>query len=150
MNYNSILLLPTTHPPTCSFLGSNIILCLKVLSEADRTLVPRAVQMKATTHRDERTPAGYHTHQTVLWTCRVSEMISVSTLFLRCVMRKATIRPVWSIFAVRMNKAWVFSYPLSAQRRLWSDWAGAQADLSLRWAHRSFCWFCHAAAHLWN
>ena len=27
-----------------------------------------------------------------------------------------------------------------------SDWAEAQADLSLRWAHRSFCWlFCAAA-----
>ena len=25
---------------------------------------------------------------------------------------------------------------------------GAQADLSLRWAHRSFCWFCHSAAHM--
>ena len=24
----------------------------------------------------------------------------------------------------------------------------AQADLSLRWAHRSFCWFCHEVAHL--
>ena len=24
----------------------------------------------------------------------------------------------------------------------------AQADLSLRWAHRSFCWFCHAAAQI--
>ena len=23
----------------------------------------------------------------------------------------------------------------------------AQADLSLCWAHRSFCWFCHALAH---
>ena len=22
----------------------------------------------------------------------------------------------------------------------------AQVDLSLRWAHRSFCWFCHAQA----
>ena len=29
------------------------------------------------------------------------------------------------VFAVRMRKAWVFSYPLSAQRRLWSDWADA-------------------------
>ena len=38
-------------------------------------------------------------------------------------------------FAVRMEKAWVLSYPLSAQRKLWSDWASAQADLSLRWAH---------------
>ena len=23
-----------------------------------------------------------------------------------------------------------------------SDWADAQADLSLRWAHMPFCWFC--------
>ena len=28
------------------------------------------------------------------------------------------IRPVWSVFAVRMKKAWVLSYPLGAQRRL--------------------------------
>ena len=40
-----------------------------------------------------------------------------------------------SVFAVRMKKAWVLSYPMSAQRRLWSDWADAQAVLSLRWAH---------------
>ena len=46
------------------------------------------------------------------------------------------------------KKAWVLSYPLSTQRRLWSDWANAQADLSLRWAHMPFCWFCHAAAHI--
>ena len=39
------------------------------------------------------------------------------------------------VFAVRMKKPWVLSYPLSAQRRLWSDWADAKADLSLRWAH---------------
>ena len=52
------------------------------------------------------------------------------------------------VFAVRMKKAWVLSYPLSAQRRHWSDWVDAQADLSLRWAHIPFCWFCHAAARL--
>ena len=50
------------------------------------------------------------------------------------------------VFAVRMKKSWVLSYPLSAHRRLWSDWADAQADLSLRWAHMPFmlwrvhCW----------
>ena len=27
------------------------------------------------------------------------------------------------VFAVCMKKPWVLSYPLSAQRRLWSDWA---------------------------
>ena len=57
--------------------------------------------------------------------------------------------PVWSVFAVRMKKAWVLSYPLSAQRRLWSDWADAQADLRLRWAHKPLCWFCHEATQSW-
>ena len=46
-----------------------------------------------------------------------------------------------SVFAVRMKKACVPSYPLSAQRRLLSDWADAQADLSLRWAHSHFIGF---------
>ena len=30
------------------------------------------------------------------------------------------------VFAVRMKKSWVHSYPLSAQRRCWSNWADAQ------------------------
>ena len=59
---------------------------------------------------------------------------------------KVTVRPaktqLWlGIFADRMNKAWVLSYPLSAQRRLWSDWADAQADLSLRSGHSRFVGF---------
>ena len=42
------------------------------------------------------------------------------------------------VFAVRMKKAWVFSYPLSTQQRLSSDWEDAQADLSLRWVQGHF------------
>ena len=45
------------------------------------------------------------------------------------------------VFAVHMKKAWVLSYPLNAQRRLWSDWADAQANLSLHWAHSHFVLF---------
>ena len=45
------------------------------------------------------------------------------------------------VFAVCMKKACVLSYPLTAQRRLWSDWADVQADLSLRWAHSHFVGF---------
>ena len=45
------------------------------------------------------------------------------------------------VFAVCMKKAWVLSYSLSAQRRLWTDWADAQADLSLRWAHNHIVGF---------
>ena len=33
------------------------------------------------------------------------------------------------------EEPWVLCYQLSAKRRLWSDWADAQADMSLRWAH---------------
>ena len=36
------------------------------------------------------------------------------------------------VFAVRLKKARILSYPLSAKRRLCSDWADTQADLSLR------------------
>ena len=51
------------------------------------------------------------------------------------------------VFAVRMKKLWVLSYPLSTQWRLirlggcpgWSE--------SSLGAH-SFCWFCHVVAHL--
>ena len=47
-----------------------------------------------------------------------------------------------------MKTVWVLSYLLSAQLRLWSDWADAKVDLSLRWANMSFCWFCHDSAHI--
>ena len=58
-----------------------------------------------------------------------------------CAQRR--LRSAWApslvrVFAVRLKKAWVLSCPLSAQQRLWSDWADAQADLSLRWAHSHF------------
>ena len=59
------------------------------------------------------------------------------------------------VFAVRMKKHQALIYPSSAQRRhwsdwadaqadlrrLWSDWADAQADLSLRWGHTHFVGF---------
>ena len=45
------------------------------------------------------------------------------------------------VFAVGMKKVWVLSYPLSAEQRLWSGWADAHADLSLRWAHTHFVGF---------
>ena len=58
------------------------------------------------------------------------------------------IRPVWSESSL---SAWRKIGSLAthwAHSEDWSDWADAQADLSLRWAQRSFCWFCHEAAHL--
>ena len=49
------------------------------------------------------------------------------------------------VFAVRMKKAWVLSYQLSAQRRLWSDW---RTESSL--GAQSFCWFCHEPVQIYK
>ena len=57
------------------------------------------------------------------------------------------ILPVWLESSL---SAWRSIESLSTHRVYsedWSDRAYAQADLSLRWAHRSFCWFCCATAH---
>ena len=57
------------------------------------------------------------------------------------------IRPVWSVFSARSMGSSGPKLSSCGQRRLWSDWVDAQADLSLRWVHMPFCWFCHEAAH---
>ena len=51
------------------------------------------------------------------------------------------IRPVWSDSSLCAK--WVAKDPsfLHADSEDWSDWANAQADLSLRWAHRHFVGF---------
>ena len=58
------------------------------------------------------------------------------------------IRPVCQSLRFALNgwlRAQVFFH---ADSEDWSDWADAQADLSLRWAHMLFCWFCREAAHV--
>ena len=58
------------------------------------------------------------------------------------------IRSVWSESSLCAQ--WVakdLSF-LHADSQDWSDWADAKADLSLRWAHRSFCLFYHEAVHM--
>ena len=54
------------------------------------------------------------------------------------------------VSAIRMKKVWVFSYPLSALRRLWTDWADTQADLSLCWAHSPFVGFVTRKQRSWR
>ena len=58
------------------------------------------------------------------------------------------IRPVW--LKPLLWAQWVAKDPSSLHadiRGLWSDWADAQADLSLQWVRMPLCWFCHEAAH---
>ena len=45
--------------------------------------------------------------------------------------------------------SWGSKLSSCGQWRHWLDWVDAQADLSLRWAHKSFCSFCRAAAQIW-
>ena len=52
------------------------------------------------------------------------------------------------VFAVHMKKNVGSLASHKAHSKDWSDWADAQADLSLRWVHKSFSWFYHAAAHI--
>ena len=88
------------------------------------------------------------------WALKVFEQPHDKTNKMACAPSEDSNRP-WHppslirVFAVRMKKAWVLSYPLSAQRRRirlggcpgWSEsLLGAQ----------SFCWFCHETAHFWN
>ena len=58
------------------------------------------------------------------------------------------ISTVWSVFTISMKNRWVLGFPQSAQWRYWSDWAHTLADVSLRWAHMSFCWFCNALTQI--
>ena len=51
------------------------------------------------------------------------------------------------VFSVRLKKALVLSYPLSAQRRLIRLGRCPGWSVSSLGAH-SLCWFCHVAAHL--
>ena len=58
------------------------------------------------------------------------------------------IHPVWSeslLCAQLVAKDTSFVH---ADREDWSDWADAKSDLSIGWAHRSFCWFCHVVADM--
>ena len=90
-----------------------------------------------------------YVHKLLFWKMDESQHDKTNKMTLRPAKTKISlgIRPVWSVFADRMTKAWVLSYQLSASED-WSDWAHAQADLSLRWEHMPFCWFCHDAAQI--
>ena len=54
----------------------------------------------------------------------------------------------WSVFDACLKTYWILDYAQSARRRLWSDCADAQADLSLRWAYMQSCRKCCASAHI--
>ena len=83
--------------------------------------------------------------------CKMSRLMTKPT---KWPLRRAKTRislgicPLWS---ESLQFPWRNIGPLTtywAHSEDWSDWTDAQADLSLRWAHMSFCWFCRAAAQI--
>ena len=58
--------------------------------------------------------------------------------------------PVWSVFAERSMGSWGPTLSSWGQRRLWADWMDALSDLSIRWVHMPFCWFCHEVAQIFE
>ena len=65
-----------------------------------------------------------------------------------CAPSKDSVRPVWSDSSLSLWRKLRSLATDWAHSEDWSDWTDAQDDLSLRWAHRSFCWFCQEAAHI--
>ena len=51
------------------------------------------------------------------------------------------IHPVWTVFVVRPTGSQGPKVSSCGQQRLYSDWADAQADLNLSWAHNHFVGF---------
>ena len=119
---------------------------------------------------DQLSGLGFFPERGTIWTMGTKLWLDCMKIRLRlCEPRhdktnKMSVRPaktqIIRVFAVRKKKAWVLSHPLSAQRRLWSDWADAQADLLVinlggrpGWSEsllgaQSLCWFCYVVAHV--
>ena len=51
------------------------------------------------------------------------------------------------VFADHMYLLQFQLYPKSDKLDPLPHWVDIQADLSLCWSHRSYCWFCRALAH---
>ena len=59
---------------------------------------------------------------------------------------------------VKFGKNWLHGFRGDVVWKCWWTTDGPKvsscqqqdSELRLRWAHRSFCWFCHAAAHIEN
>ena len=85
---------------------------------------------------------------------KINELQHDKTNKMTCVPSKNSDQPehppsLIRVFPVCMKKVRVLQLAThKVQSKDWSDWADVQADLSLRWVHRSFCWFCHAAAQI--
>ena len=124
---------------------------------------PAHVKWIIITKGKQRRPVWSEPQRRLRHICRVSPE---SSLFAHIIYgARGSAKLSHEIVQINM-KTWAWQnhqHGLCAQRRLRSAWASAQSDWSLRcpqeerlgpklpikhWAHSSFRWFCHAAAHM--
>ena len=119
-----------------------IILCALRLSSLNKHCLPMLASGTVIFNWQPLVAIFHHWPRLVL--IGIDELPHDKTNKMACAPSEDSYLPV---FAVCMKKAWVLSYALNTQWRLWSDWVDDQADLSRRWA-QSFCWFCQEVAQM--
>ena len=85
----------------------------------------------------------------ISWSLLTNEPPHDKTNKMACALSEDSDQPGHPPSPISSLSAWIklgFLATHWAHSEDWSDWADAQADLSLRWAHKSLCWFWHAAA----
>ena len=84
----------------------------------------------------------FHIWASAELTCNQIHMVSKDSNQAVCQTRIATVLVHPSLESPRVVEG------TRDQQILWSDCADAQADLSLRWSHKSYCRFCRALVHI--
>ena len=107
---------------------------------------------RTVTMTDKQTKKNYNR---LHWILTKNEPAHDKTYNKRCVTRKDSDQPVYP-----SSMAMVLVHPsldspeavkcTCDQRRLWSDCADAQSDLSLHWSLKSYCRFCCALAKIYR
>ena len=156
----------------CSFKGENVKKCIRMgitvhnvsFGEVNRLFYGRKLHFTVPLMCCGKTefptikPTTYSPNDTFEYSYPLNDWTNFSHLMTKPTNRMCTLRRLrsaWANFAQADQSLCMCSVgsrgpkvSSCGHRRLWSDWADAQADLSLRWAQRSFSWFCHEAAHL--
>ena len=86
----------------------------------------------------------------IIWYLYMSQRTTKATKWHVCPAKTKIslgIRPVWSesLLSPRRKHGSLATHWVHSED--WSDWADAQADLSLHWVHMLFCWF-YEVAHM--
>ena len=95
-------------------------------------------------------------HASTLFSFQHEHFCLKANVRLKYISRFMTKPTKWSLLPAKTQIS-LDIHPVWSQSSMCAQWVGkdpsffhadVQADLSLRWAHMLFCWFCHEAAHI--